>query len=341
MKLSTLLLSSAALVVAGSAYAADLPAKKGAPAAKPAATGCPAFGAGYFAVPGGDTCLKISGYARAQYAMTSATNTTNTMGAYAAVDFTAKNNSDIGVISSSLASNNAMNGLDYAYIQAAGFTFGRIGSITDFDQGGIGYQVGGSYKSQTIAYSAAVGTSTLSLAIESNQGSTNGTATTYRPDIAAALSTSAGGLKLNLAAVSTAPRSGSASGAEGQGYGVTGAASVAAGPGSVGVYGSYAYGASANAITTAVTDYNGTNYSKASAAGIKGSMALGTGTLNLFAGQEVWRAAADTADTTATKYAVNYAAPVAKGLTVTPELYSSTSSGTTTNTVYLRIQRDF
>jgi len=45
MKLSTLLLSSAALVVAGSSYAADLPAKKGAPAK--AATGCPAFGVAF------------------------------------------------------------------------------------------------------------------------------------------------------------------------------------------------------------------------------------------------------------------------------------------------------
>jgi len=40
--------------------------KAAAPAAAP--TGCAAFGAGYIAVPGGDTCLKISGYARGDVA---------------------------------------------------------------------------------------------------------------------------------------------------------------------------------------------------------------------------------------------------------------------------------
>ena len=62
MKITSLLLSSAAVLVAGSAFAADLPAKKAAPAA--AVVACPAFGAGFFQLPGSDTCIQFSGYVR-------------------------------------------------------------------------------------------------------------------------------------------------------------------------------------------------------------------------------------------------------------------------------------
>ena len=62
MKITSLLLSSAAVLVAGSAFAADLPAKKAAPAA--AVVACPAFGAGFFQLPGSDTCIQLSGFVR-------------------------------------------------------------------------------------------------------------------------------------------------------------------------------------------------------------------------------------------------------------------------------------
>jgi Porin subfamily len=57
---SLLLGSAAALVAAVSANAADLPSKKAAPAQYVKI--CDAAGAGYFFIPGSDTCLKISGY---------------------------------------------------------------------------------------------------------------------------------------------------------------------------------------------------------------------------------------------------------------------------------------
>ena len=57
---SLLLGSAAALVAAASAQAADLPSKKAAPAQYVKI--CDAAGAGYFFIPGSDTCLKISGY---------------------------------------------------------------------------------------------------------------------------------------------------------------------------------------------------------------------------------------------------------------------------------------
>jgi len=340
MKLSTLLLSSAALVVAGSAYAADLPAKKGAPAAK-AATGCPAFGAGYFQIPGGDTCIKFGGYVRAQYGARSATNSTNKLSSAAQLTVDAASNSEIGAVKSSFGLANSGSGLEWAHLSAGGITAGLKYSELDFDQGTISQQIGGSYTVNSLLYTAALGSSSLSVGIEDNaQGSA--TFNTYRPDVVASLSTSAGPAALSLGVASTAPRSGdSETGTEGSGYAVTALAKLAAGPATVAVYGGYAYGASRAVAVSGVDDYDGSSYSKASAVGVKASVPVGNGTVKFLAGQEVTRAAGGTSDTTTTRYAAQYAITVAKGLTVTPELASSNNGTTTTNGGYLRIQRDF
>ena len=60
------LASAAALLCAGAAEAADLPTRKAAPAADYVRV-CTAYGAGYFTIPGSDTCLKIGGAVRASY----------------------------------------------------------------------------------------------------------------------------------------------------------------------------------------------------------------------------------------------------------------------------------
>jgi len=64
MKLTkSLLLGSAAAVLAVSAgYAADLPSKKAPPASYVKV--CDAYGAGFFYIPGTDTCVKLGGYFR-------------------------------------------------------------------------------------------------------------------------------------------------------------------------------------------------------------------------------------------------------------------------------------
>ena len=59
---SSLLGSAAALVGAGGAYAADLPVKKAVPIEYVRV--CSTYGAGFFYIPGTDTCLRISGRAR-------------------------------------------------------------------------------------------------------------------------------------------------------------------------------------------------------------------------------------------------------------------------------------
>ena len=63
---SVLLGSAATLMVVAGAQAADLPTKKGAPAAEYVKV-CKIGGIAGFIIPGSDTCLKISGYVQAHF----------------------------------------------------------------------------------------------------------------------------------------------------------------------------------------------------------------------------------------------------------------------------------
>ena len=66
MRLQSIFLSSAALLASATVgFAADLPTKKAAPVEYVRV--CSAFGAGFFYIPGSDTCLKVSGRVRADY----------------------------------------------------------------------------------------------------------------------------------------------------------------------------------------------------------------------------------------------------------------------------------
>ncbi|MCJ2015203.1 porin, partial [Methylobacterium sp. J-076] len=62
---SSLLGSAAALAAMGAAHAADLPVKKAVPIEFVRV--CSAYGAGFFYIPGTDTCLRLSGRARFEY----------------------------------------------------------------------------------------------------------------------------------------------------------------------------------------------------------------------------------------------------------------------------------
>ena len=67
-----LLCTAAGLLSAplATANAADLPSRKAAPVAYVKI--CDAYGAGYFYIPGTDTCLKVGGRVRFEYAYTNA-----------------------------------------------------------------------------------------------------------------------------------------------------------------------------------------------------------------------------------------------------------------------------
>jgi len=64
---SLLLGTAAGLVTVAGAQAADLPVRAAAPAAVDFVRLCPAFGRGFFTIPGTETCLSISGFARGEF----------------------------------------------------------------------------------------------------------------------------------------------------------------------------------------------------------------------------------------------------------------------------------
>jgi hypothetical protein len=173
---SLLLGSAATLVVVAGAQAADLPTKKGAPAAEYVKV-CKVGDIAGFIIPGSDTCLKISGYVNAQIAMGNVTDERRIEGVgtsgslfYAdAKEVTtslAKNVSDIGYytrgqVNFDAVTNTAMgpllahielqgdsgdnrfdsnNGsgvvLNAGYVQWAGVTAGKHGSFYDYLAGG-------------------------------------------------------------------------------------------------------------------------------------------------------------------------------------------------------------
>jgi hypothetical protein len=151
-----LALAAAAVVgLAGTAQAADL-AKK-APAAANYVKVCDAYGAGFFYIPGSDTCLKLSGFVRAEYRMYDnkkgdaysgassygwANRTTHGISTRARADLTidARTNTEMGLLRSyvdvyftydSMATAPTTT-LDYAYVQFGGLTAGRAYSYFNF-----------------------------------------------------------------------------------------------------------------------------------------------------------------------------------------------------------------
>jgi hypothetical protein len=71
---SLLLGSAAGLAAVAGAQAADLPVRKAAPVEYVRV--CSAYGVGFFYIPGTETCLRVSGFARFEYNIASSHRTT-------------------------------------------------------------------------------------------------------------------------------------------------------------------------------------------------------------------------------------------------------------------------
>jgi Porin subfamily len=147
-----LLLGSASVLAAVSAQAADLPVK-----AKPVqyVKICSLYGAGFYYIPGSDTCIRIGGYVRGDYSWNSSggggPNYTGAAGRQTRADtndfsfrsranmfFDTRTNTAYGVLRTfeSIHVQNENQGsvsvvLPRAFIQWAGFTFGRAQSYVD------------------------------------------------------------------------------------------------------------------------------------------------------------------------------------------------------------------
>jgi hypothetical protein len=135
---SLLLGAAAGLVAVSAASAADLPAK-----AKPVdyVKVCSQYGEGFFVIPGTDTCLDIGGYVRVDYYVEDDTNTANTSRTKtrAQLNLDARSQTSHGTLRSFIelryeigSGAGAQIRLNRAFIQWAGFTFGRALSMFDF-----------------------------------------------------------------------------------------------------------------------------------------------------------------------------------------------------------------
>ena len=340
MKLSTLLLSSAALLVAGAAYAADLPAKKMAPAAAP--TGCASFGAGYIAIPGGDTCLKISGYVRSNntYLSNQARGTAPySLGGAYGLQFDAKNQSELGAVGSTIFIENSTT--TDAYVSLGGFSAGKIDD--QFDIGG-GYNHSGNVYGPHIGqiqYALPLGAATVTLAaVQANNNNVVAANAASRPDLEAGIATSMGALKLNAGLVSheVVGTTGTA-----QGTAFIGKASFDAGVATIMGYAAYANGASAYlGQYGALVDSAADSSALSSGTAYEGQIDIPLGkndSIGLFA--ETYSVKQDTSSYSRTDYALAFKHTIAKGLWIRPEIYQDTANSVVTNGAYVRIERDF
>jgi len=252
MKLmKSLLLGSAAGVVAvASAQAADLPTKKGAPAAQYVQV-CNIAGVTGFTIPGSDTCLKISGELEAIYTVGttagSSQSTQNALGFFSRGEFvfTLANNTAMGPLTSEFRFNGNYGngfdgssgfGLDHAWIKWAGITAGYqqsffsgylSGSLETWDD-----MIGTDVTHGVLAYTASFGggfSATLSLEANDTLLGSGAGYGTRAPDIAGSLDVVQGWGKAHLGVIAHNVETltvGTAGSTNTWGYGVLGALEV-------------------------------------------------------------------------------------------------------------------
>jgi hypothetical protein len=208
MKLKSLLIGSAAALVAVSgARAADAIIAEPEPVEYVRV--CDAFGAGYFYIPGGETCLKFSGFVRYQIGFDSrkvATDPNSKSWQHTAsteLVVSAKSSTDLGDLEGLLRFNASRSGFDTpakaneltagnfvlerAYIDLAGLNIGL--NVDYFDRDGVpgeNDQLGGTLVNQ-ISYNFAANGVTAGLMLIDD-----GDATDYVPDVQARATFAAG-----------------------------------------------------------------------------------------------------------------------------------------------------
>ena len=376
-----LLLSSAAILVAGSAIAADLPAKKAAPAAAPSGA-CPAYGAGFIAIPGTDSCLAIGGYVRSDNKFTAnvarPAKSPYNLGYKFIARVDVRNNTEIGTVRSVIglvaadgaigtaAGNTVLT--ESAYVDVAGFRAGAAPSPVDFDNAynnsGVSYQptqVG------LLSYTQAFGATSVTIgaqAAENNNdaGVTTATANTQasRPDLLIAATSKLSDAVTLKGGLVSHEVDGSVSGTA-QGFAAIGRVDVSFAPVKVIFGGAYANGANSyvdNAGGSAINgQFNSVMGGKvkdsasdasnlATASDYYGAVEYSLGSHLLYAYADSETGKQDTANYKRTDYGVGFKYQAAKGLYIRPELYqkienANAASDTISNVFYLRIRRDF
>lgn len=222
MNIKTLLLGTVTAISAvGGAQAADLAVAEPVDYVKV----CDAYGAGYFYIPGSDTCLKIGGYVKGYIDFMDNSASQLSGGSYYAnwawttetsINVTAQSMTDIGLLTAFIDYRmKAVNGghsvyADSAYLKAGPLKVGYFTNIYNYSGGFGEIGPGGSYDAadnteNQVAFSTSLGGMGFWLGLADNRWRSD-SATDYKsswPDIVAALTGSSGGFDWKLSAAAT------------------------------------------------------------------------------------------------------------------------------------------
>ena len=352
MNIRSLFLASAALVSAGGAFAADLPAKQAAPAAD-AVRACPAYGAGFFTLPGSETCLKLGGYFRyiATYNDPDSSHTTAqyAQSARFRLEVDARSNTEFGVLRGFSRMNDAS--LSRAFIQIGAFTAGRYGNSSDIS-GTYGENYSSLLSNTTesigIKYEAKLGPVNAFIALENAFNNTASSTVTDRPDAVLGLSTKIDIVDFKLNAISHQVQTATKSA---EGYAVIGSARAKIDAVGFALYGGISKGALLYTGRPSSSDFDSktdaTGLSEGTNIGAELTYTMGPGTLALAVGQiKAETFSGSGKKTTLNRYGAAYGYNIAKDLIIMPELMITEtdvkgSASTYANIAYVTIKRSF
>ena len=352
MNIRSLFLASAALVSAGGAFAADLPAKQAAPAAD-AVRACPAYGSGFFTLPGSETCLKLGGYFRyiATYNDPDSSHTTAQYAQTARfrLEVDARSNTEFGVLRGFSRMNDAS--LSRAFVQLGAFTAGRYGNSSDIS-GTYGENYSSLLSNTTesigIKYEAKLGPVNAFIALENAFNNNASSTVTDRPDAVLGLSTKIDIVDFKLNAISHQVQTATKSA---EGYAVIGSARAKIDAVGFALYGGISKGALLYTGRPSSSDFDSktdaTGLSEGTNIGAELTYTMGPGTLALAVGQinaETFSGSGK--KTTLNRYGAAYGYNIAKDLIIMPELMITEtevkgSASTYSNIAYVTIKRSF
>ena len=352
MNIRSLFLASAALVSAGGAFAADLPAKQAAPAAD-AVRACPAYGSGFFTLPGSETCLKLGGYFR-YIATYNDPDKSFTVARYAQsarfrLEVDARSNTEFGVLRGFSRMNDAS--LSRAFVQLGAFTAGRYGNSSDISGTyGENYSslLSNSTESIGIKYEAKLGPVNAFIALENAFNNNASSTVTDRPDAVLGLSTKIDIVDFKLNAISHQVQTATKSA---EGYAVIGSARAKIDAVGFALYGGISKGALLYTGRPLATDLDSktdaTGLSEGTNIGAELTYTMGPGTLALAVGQiKAETFSGSGKKTTLNRYGAAYGYNIAKDLIIMPELMITEtdvkgSASTYANIAYVTIKRTF
>ena len=352
MNIRSLFLASAALVSAGGAFAADLPAKQAAPAAD-AVRACPAYGSGFFTLPGSETCLKLGGYFR--YIGTyNDPDSSHTVAQYAQsarfrLEVDARSNTEFGVLRGFSRMNDAS--LSRAFVQLGAFTAGRYGNSSDIS-GTYGENYSSLLSNTTesigIKYEAKLGPVNAFIALENAFNNNASSTVADRPDAVLGLSTKIDIVDFKLNAISHQVQTATKSA---EGYAVIGSARAKIDAVGFALYGGISKGALLYTGRPSSSDFDSktdaTGLSEGTNIGAELTYTMGPGTLALAVGQiKAETFSGSGKKTTLNRYGAAYGYNIAKDLVIMPELMITEtdvkgSASTYANIAYVTIKRTF